>query len=154
MLFPTQRFAACGFLAILTLASCSRAEEFTDLMSSKTSPDGRLIAAYVVDNPGLGAGTNLAITVGPAKSDPLKARSVLTWGEDGRPPGFDWLQDGSLLIRLPCGMWGDASNFYQEPGTDKVTTIKFRAPAACPPPNPGYPARFHGGGFMPSASEK
>ena len=139
----------CFVAAAVALGGCSSSDDFTHLISSKPSRDGKLVAAYVVEDPGLGAGRDLAITLGPKAANPLKSQVVLAWGEDDRPPQYDWLDNGALLIRLPCGMWGDARNSYQLPGSDSITNIYFRPASGCPPTRPGYPPRFHGGGFQP-----
>lgn len=101
---------------------------FTNLIDQKLSPDGKIVAAYVVENYGGMTGTTYGLTLSAAGTNVLQGQPILTEGEDDAAIAYRWLSDDALLVRLPCGWWGSLTNAYQLRGTGHVVAIFYTPP--------------------------
>ncbi|MBV9654231.1 MAG: hypothetical protein JOZ42_06675 [Acetobacteraceae bacterium] len=132
-------FLAClclllaGYSAWITARWWPGPPAFTDLLGQKASPDGSIVASYVVQNHGPMSGTLFGLTLSGRKDDPLKADPILTDGEDDSPAQFEWINDTRLEVRLPCGWWGHLTNHFQLKGTNRIVDIAYLPPPThCP----------------------
>ena len=105
---------------------------FTDVLSTHASPDGQVIAAYVVEAHGPMAGVFYGITLSPPEMDSRDGEIILGTSEDDRPIAYDWEDANTLTIRLPCGWWGYLTNFYQIPRTSQIIAIRHNPSQDCP----------------------
>ena len=115
------------------LAACQREPQhrFTDVVDSKASPDGRIVAAQVWEDHGLGGPHNSGIVVVAKGTDPRDGEPVMLEGEDFRPLVYRWTGPDALEVRLPCGWWTHLANHWQLPRTMRVIDIAFAAPQGC-----------------------
>ncbi len=105
---------------------------FTDTLSSKSSPDGAIAAAYVVERRGfVFSPETYGVTLTPTKADPRDGVVVLTEGDDDRPIVYRWKDNKTLVVRLPCGWWADLRDHYQLPRTVRIIDIKYALPVGC-----------------------
>lgn len=74
---------------------------FTDVLSTHASPDGQVIAAYVVEAHGPMAGVFYGITLSPPEMDPRDGKIILGTSENDRPIAYDWEDANTLTMRLP-----------------------------------------------------
>ncbi len=119
--------------ALLVLASCKPDDPhgFTDVVATKPSPDGALVAAAVWEERGIGKAHTSGIVIVPNGSEPLGGRPVLLEGEDFRNIEFRWTGRNALEIRLPCGRWSSLANHWQDPASRQVVEIDFLPPKGC-----------------------
>jgi len=119
--------------ALLILASCKPGDQhgFTDVVATKPSPDGTLVAAAVWEERGVGKTHTSGIVVVPKGADPLGGQAVLLQGEDFRSIEFRWTGPDALEIRLPCGSWSSLANHWRQPETKRVVAIDFLPPRGC-----------------------
>jgi hypothetical protein len=118
----------------LLVAGCGGLLEkhgFTDVVETKLSPDGALVAALVWEERGLGKPHTSGIVVVPKGSDPLTGTPVLLESEDYRTLEYRWTAANALDIRLPCGAWSSLANHWQQPDTRRVVEIDFLPPKGC-----------------------
>ncbi|WP_174287418.1 hypothetical protein [Sphingomonas bacterium] len=129
----------CGLLPATLLGGCFQmgrilgvGAPFTDIGSSRASPDGGVLAAYVIDAPGPLAGNTYAITLTAAGGNPLRGTVIIATGTDDRDLVYRWVSRNMLQVRLPCGWWVNAANHWQLSGTDRVVSIDFIKAEGCP----------------------
>ncbi len=136
-------------VASLLLAGCGGAFErhgFTDVVATKSSPDGRLSAALVWEERGAGKPHTSGVVIVAKGADPLTGQAVLLQSEDFRAPEFRWTGPAALEVRLPCGAWSSLANRWQQPDAKRVVAIDFLPPKGCVakatalPPDASQPA--------------
>jgi len=118
-------------LAYLFFGDGCSSHPFTDVLSTQASPDGQVVAAYVVEARGPMAGVFYGITLSPQGMDSRDGRIVVGASENDRPIAYDWEDADTLTIRLPCGWWSYLTNFYQIPKTSRIIAIRHNPPQDC-----------------------
>jgi hypothetical protein len=130
-----------GYLAWTTVKRCPSSPEFTDVLEQKASPDGSIVASYVVQNYGPMTGTTFGLTLSGTAGNPLKSDPILVEGEDDRSIQYNWIANDRLEVRLPCGWWGSLTNHYQLRGTSRIVDISYLPPPSeCPQRDSGSTA--------------
>nr|WP_295660679.1 hypothetical protein [Polymorphobacter sp.] len=96
----------------LLLAACGGAAEhrFTDVVETKPSPDGKVVAASVWEERGPGKPHASAIVVVARGGDARDAAPVLLTSDDFHPIAYSWTGPAALTLRLPCGRWSNLAN--------------------------------------------
>ncbi len=142
-----KTFLAClclllaSYSAWITVSWWPGPPEFTDLLGQKASPDGSIVASFVVQNHGPLTGTTYGLTLSGKQENPLKAEPILVQGEDDRAVQYDWSGSNRLKVRLPCGWWGYLTNHYQLKGTSRIVDIAYLPPSSeCSQNNSGSSA--------------
>jgi hypothetical protein len=125
-----------GFVVVVSgvLAGCGSASGghgFTDVVETKPSPDGAVVAASVWEERGEGKPHSSGIVVVAKGADPLASLPILLESEDFRNLAFRWTGANTLEVRLPCGAWSSLTNQWRQPGTKRVVEIGFTAPKGC-----------------------
>ncbi|QYE35291.1 hypothetical protein KZX46_04670 [Polymorphobacter sp. PAMC 29334] len=118
----------------LLVAGCSGLLDkhgFTDVVETKPSPDGALVAALVWEERGMGKPHTSGIVVVAKGGDPLTGTAVLLQSEDFRNVEYRWTGANALEIRLPCGQWSSLANHWLQPETKRVVEIDFLSPKGC-----------------------
>ncbi|MGI4879605.1 MAG: hypothetical protein ACRYG4_19190 [Janthinobacterium lividum] len=135
MIVARKWIAARKWLAVaLLVAGCGGLLDkhgFTDVVETKPSPDGSLVAALVWEERGLGKPHTSGIVVVARGGDPLTGTPVLLESEDYRTLEYRWTAANALEIRLPCGAWSSLANHWRQPGTKRVVEIDFLPPKGC-----------------------
>lgn len=113
------------------VAACQSTPEhrFTNVVATRTSADGRLVAAMVWDEHGPARPHVSGVVVVAAGSDPRDAVPVLLTSDDFVPLVFDWTGPAALTLRLPCGRWSNLANHAIVAG--RTVTIAFTRPLGC-----------------------
>ena len=122
---------AFGMLFLAPWLSGGSPHKFTDLLGTKLSPDGKIMAAFVVESRGFASPTTFAITLSQAPENPLDARPIITEGEYRDDIWYEWSNAKTLTIRLPCGWWANLTNHYQATNSDQIVDIDFLPPKGC-----------------------
>ena len=142
-----KSFLACVCLLLaaystwLTLKWRPSSSQFTDLLGQRASPDGLVVASYVIQNYGPMTGTIFGLTLSGKQENSLNAEPILTQGEDDRAIQYNWNGSNRLDVHLPCGWWGHLTNHYQLRGTNRIVEICYLPPPSeCPQKNSGSSA--------------
>ena len=118
----------------LALAGCGLGGDrhrFTDVVGTKASPDGALVAALVWEERGVGKPHFTGIVVGAKGTDPRDGDAVVLASEDYRAIDYRWTGADALEIGLPCGAWSSLANQWRLPGTARIVAIDFLPPKGC-----------------------
>ncbi len=129
-----MRGLAAVIAVSLLLAGCGGALDkhgFTDVVETKPSPDGGLVAALVWEERGEGKAHTSGLVVVAKGSDPLGGTPVLLESEDFRSIEYRWTGPDALEIRLPCGAWSSLANQWRQPDSKRVVAIDFLPPKGC-----------------------
>ncbi len=106
--------AARSSIAVFALlvAGCGGAPKhgFTDVVETKPSPDGALVAALVWEERGPAAPHLSGVVVVARGTDPRTGDAVILTGDDFHPIDFAWTGPAALTLRLPCGRWSHLAN--------------------------------------------
>ena len=105
--------------------------EFTDLVGQKSTPDGLVLASYVIQNHGPMTGTTYGLTLSNREENPLKSEPILVESEDDRGIDYKWTSSHELEVRLPCGWWGRLTNNHQLTKPDRIVHISYLPPIEC-----------------------
>ena len=122
-----------AIVVCLVLAGCGSrdAHRFTDVVATKPSPDGKLVAALVWNEHGPGKPHLSAVVIAAKGGELLDGDPVVIASEDYRPLDFRWKESDTLEVRLPCGTWSSLTNRWRMPGTRRAASIDFLPPQRC-----------------------
>ena len=91
-----------GLLSVATTALVGCGPPFTDVLNAKASPDGRAVAAEVVEARGFAAPVTYGLTLSRPGGDPRSGKVLLVWADD-KPLSYRWSSSKVLLVQRPCG---------------------------------------------------
>ena len=120
-----------GYSAWMTIRCWGYPPEFTDVIGQQSSPDGSIVASYVVEAHGpLADGPTYGLTVMDKGDDPLRASPILIDDGHARDINYRWLSNNRLEVELPCGWWSGLTNGWQSPASHRMLNIVYTGPRA------------------------
>ncbi|SMF69488.1 hypothetical protein [Allosphingosinicella indica] len=99
----------------------------TGVLKRLPSPDGALTAYLLQKNPGAMSSYVYVVVLTPAGQGHGDGRTLIS---GARLEGLDfrWTDARSLAVKVPCGLYSDATNFFGDGSRDLWVKVEFDVP--------------------------
>jgi hypothetical protein len=99
-------------------------EAGSETLKQSPSPDGATTAYLLRFNPGAMSSFIYAVRLSPSGTGPEEGRTIIR-GARLKGLDFRWTGVRSLKVRVPCGDYSDATNFFGDGGRDLWISVEF-----------------------------